>query len=311
MLTTPPPTTPTRTTSSATTPLLTLPLRGWSDAIDPAVARQAVTALESGGLIVLPDLAFPLTPEDTTVLAGDVLPRRRKNISLDPESGQVGGAEPCAMAVAPFLRRFAASAETLLRGLLVPYAGALRIGRASFRPVEIEGRDYSRRHDDRLLHVDAFPTRPTRGDRILRLFTNLPTSGRNREWRVGGGFEDVATRFRSSLPAPNPARARLYAAFGLTKGVQSGYDQMMLALHDRMKRDAAYQRDSVSTRCSFAPGTTWLCFTDQVPHAALAGRMALEQTFYLPVAAMAAPDTAPVRVLERLIGRSLAGGAGG
>ena len=46
-----------------------------------------------------------------------------------------------------------------------------------------------------------------------------------------------------------------------------------------------------------------MVFTDQVSHAALAGHFALEQTFYLPVSAMVTPDTAPLRVLERLTGR--------
>ena len=58
-------------------------------------------------------------------------------------------------------------------------------------------------------------------------------------------------------------------------------------------------------RCSFPAGTTWLCFTDQVLHAALAGHCALEQTFHLPVAALAHPERAPLRVLERLAGRAL------
>jgi hypothetical protein len=57
---------------------------------------------------------------------------------------------------------------------------------------------------------------------------------------------------------------------------------------------------------SFASGTTWLCFTDQVLHAALAGHCALEQTFHVPVSAMADPALAPLRVLERLTARHLA-----
>jgi hypothetical protein len=55
----------------------------------------------------------------------------------------------------------------------------------------------------------------------------------------------------------------------------------------------------------FRSGTTWLCFTDQVLHAALAGHCALEQTFHVPVSAMADPQRTPLRVLERLSGRSL------
>ena len=43
---------------------------------------------------------------------------------------------------------------------------------------------------------------------------------------------------------------------------------------------------------------------NQVLHAALAGHAALEQSFYLPVEAMATPSTSPLRVLEGLTGRA-------
>jgi hypothetical protein len=56
---------------------------------------------------------------------------------------------------------------------------------------------------------------------------------------------------------------------------------------------------------SFAAGSTWLCFTDQVLHAALSGHCALEQTFHVPVAAMEHPERSPLRVLEGLAGRAL------
>ena len=38
----------------------------------------------------------------------------------------------------------------------------------------------------------------------------------------------------------------------------------------------------------FSAGSTWVCFTDCVVHAATAGQFALEQTFYVDVEAMAA-----------------------
>ena len=286
--------------------LLELPLTEWSGPIDPALTQQAVAALEAGKLVVMPHLAFRFTGNEAALLSANVLPNRRKNISLDPSTGRVGAAGDHAELAGRVMSRFATATTTLLTSLLVPYTGYLRMGRTSLRPAEIEGRTYSRRHDDRLLHVDAFPTRPTRGDRILRIFTNLPCSGCSRQWRVGGSFETVAARFKATFPKPAPFRARIYSALGLTKDLQSGYDQIMLALHDRMKLDADYQRDEHGTNCSFAPGTTWLCFSDQVPHAALAGRWAMEQTFYLPVQAMVTPETSPLRVLERLTGGKLA-----
>jgi hypothetical protein len=45
-----------------------------------------------------------------------------------------------------------------------------------------------------------------------------------------------------------------------------------------------------------------LVFTDHVSHAALKGRFAMEQTFYLPVDAMLAPREAPYSQLQALMG---------
>ena len=43
------------------------------------------------------------------------------------------------------------------------YARSWRVDYASFRPVEEQGRELPLRHRNDLLHLDAFPTRPTHG----------------------------------------------------------------------------------------------------------------------------------------------------
>ena len=79
----------------------------------------------------------------------------------------------------------------------------------------------------------------------------------------------------------------------------------MLQLHDRAKADAEFQRASPQARVDFAPGTTWVVYSDQVVHAAMDGQHMLEQTFYLDVDHLQRPETSPLRTLERLMGRAL------
>ena len=81
----------------------------------------------------------------------------------------------------------------------------------------------------------------------------------------------------------------------------------MLGLHDAAKQDAAYQDTAPRADIAFPPGTTWMCFTDAVVHAVRAGHSALEQTFHLPVAAMAARAGTPLGMLEDMTGRRLDG----
>src|SRR5206468_3755341 len=77
-------------------------------------------------------------------------------------------------------------------------------------------------------------------------------------------------------------------------------------LHVGMKADADFQAHTPQTAIEFPAGSTWMAFTDQVSHAAMAGQYQLEQTFLLPVDAMGEPERSPLRVLERLMGRRLA-----
>ena len=79
----------------------------------------------------------------------------------------------------------------------------------------------------------------------------------------------------------------------------------MLALHDAMKSTPEYQRQGVQQEIDFAAGSTWICFSDQTPHAAMRGQYLLEQTFLLPVNAMSHPQLSPLRVLETLLQKPL------
>jgi hypothetical protein len=287
--------------------LLRLDVSAWHGPFDPALQMKARDALESGRVLLLPDLRFSVLPEERDLLDPSVLGGNRKNISLSPEAGKISGARAgTETRLSVMLERFAAGAVSLVRDLLPGYAASLQRARTSFRPAEIEGRAYSPRHDDRLLHVDAFPTTPLWGRRILRLFSNIAADGATREWRVGEPFGEFARAFLPRVKRPVPGSAWMLAMAGITKGRRSRYDELMLGLHDSGKMDAGYQRSAPAAAVSFPAGSTWLCFTDQVLHAALSGHGALEQTMHLPVQAMGDADRSPLRVLEALAGRRLA-----
>jgi hypothetical protein len=102
-----------------------------------------------------------------------------------------------------------------------------------------------------------------------------------------------------------PLHAWVLSGLGITKGLRSSYDALMLGLHDGAKKDDIYQETSPQIEVQFPAGTTWLCYTDQVMHAALSGQYVLEQTFHLDVASMARPELSPLKVLERLRGHAL------
>ena len=97
----------------------------------------------------------------------------------------------------------------------------------------------------------------------------------------------------------------MLALLHVTKGARSEYDHLMLGLHDRAKADLDYQKTCGQQVVRFGPGTTWLCFSDQVMHAAVSGQHMLEQTIHVPVSGLYDPQSSPLAILERLCGRAL------
>jgi hypothetical protein len=234
---------------------------------------------------------------------------RSKNVSLDPTRGNVRGASPDVLGdglVGGLLRRYAAWARELLIETAPEYGPHLRIGRASLRTRDAGAPALSPRKDDRRLHADAFPSRPTGGARILRVFSNINPDGEARVWRVGEPFEAYARRWIDRIRRPWPGEAWLLERLGVTRAHRTPYDALMLGLHDHAKLDEDYQRTAPGRDVSFPAGASWIVFTDGVVHAALSGCFALEQTFYLPVENMVDPAASPLRVLERMTGRRLA-----
>ncbi|MGO9405610.1 MAG: Kdo hydroxylase family protein [Terriglobales bacterium] len=284
-----------------------LDIISWQGPFSSTDVGKAADALESGKLLYAPRLPFDLASAERRFLSPDYLDGKSKNISFRPDSGVMKGTgcqgserdELLAM-----LRRYYIQASGLLRALCPVYGNELRPGFTSFRPAQIAGRTASWRQDDTRLHVDAFPSRPLQGLRILRVFTNVnPQSPRI--WRVGEKFEQVARNFLPGIKPLPPGAASLLCWLGITKGRRTEYDHFMLGIHDRMKADQSYQSHVAQTELAIAPGTTWACYTDSVSHAAMSGQFAFEQTFYLPVSAMKHPESSPLRVLERLAGRKL------
>ena len=290
------------------TTTVSLPFTNWNHQYSAADQQDAIGALEKGGVLVFPELRFPIEETETRLLS-PALVATSKNISLDLSRGRLRGSsadEAELELLQTMMQRFATCSTTLLHSLFPRYAPGLLTGRTSFRPVEIATRSSSWRKDDTRLHVDSFPSSPVRDKRILRVFSNVNPHGQARTWRLGEPFENVANRFLPGLPGPVWGTSQLLLALGITKGRRSAYDHFMLHIHDRMKLDLDYQSAANQIGYEFCAGSTWIVFTDQVSHAAMSGQYALEQTFHVPMASMLEPERSPLRTLERLLGRTLA-----
>ncbi|QTD46435.1 Kdo hydroxylase family protein [Ottowia testudinis] len=266
-------------------------------------------AVEAGQVLYFPSLGFALRPEEQALLREDMLAAGKRNVSLGAGGVLKGAAGSLGeqKTLAAMAGRFRQQAQALINGLLPEYKGQLRVAPTSFRPKQVETRAQSLRADDQRLHVDAFPSRPNYGERILRVFTNLNPAGAPRVWRVGEDFETVARRFLPRATPYRPWQAKLLNALHVTKSLRSEYDHLMLQLHDLMKFDEQYQKSGVQMTVPFAPGSVWVCFSDQATHAVMSGQFMMEQTLYLPPGCEVNPASSPLQILTRMMGHPLVG----
>ena len=278
--------------------------------LSPEPALQSV--IEHGGVVVCEKLAFDLSDDERRLFDPALTDEKRKSIYIRAGRDGVTGttAEGAQRdAIAAMISRYASSCHDLIDGLFPSYNARRCATGTSFRPRAIgdttSGQALSWRKDDTRLHVDAFPSNPTHGDRILRVFTNVHPQSLPRAWRVGEPFAAMAARFLTRAGRLAPGAAWLMHRLGITKRPRSAYDHLMLQLHDLAKADLDYQRTCPQRVVDFMPGTTWICFSDQVMHAAMSGQFMFEQTYRLPLVLIAEPEASPLRVLERLTNRRL------
>ena len=241
-----------------------------------------------------------------------------KNIAYKPNIDKVTGVDEesgeNADRTRQIISNYSRGALAFLSSIFPRYARYWRVDYASFRPVEEQGRNLPIRHRNDLMHLDAFPTRPTHGDRILRLFTNIHPE-RDRVWGTSDAFEVIAKQYamkaglREVTGWPAGARRsllRIAKSVGLRCPDRSAYDDFMLGFHHFLKCQEDFQKNGQMHTAVFPPGSSWISFTDQVAHKALSGQYALEQTCIVPYQAMDQPELSPVAVLEKLAGRRLA-----
>jgi hypothetical protein len=281
-------------------------------------AKAWCLRLEAGDILYFPQTPIRLRPEDLSFLLGQQQSGStlHKNIAYKPNLDSVSGLDANSTSaedlqqLQAIMRRYSQDVARFLSSFLSPYEHRWQLDYASFRPQEEEGRNLPLRRRNDLLHTDAFPTRPTHGARILRFFNNIHPM-RSRDWVVSEPFPVLAPRYapqQISLPSPGNSAGRALRSLANTAGLgyaipslkRSPYDDFMMRFHNFLKENASFQAGCRKEYLQFPPGSSWMVYTDMVPHAVLAGQYALEQTFLVEHGAMVSPESSPLSVLEAM-----------
>jgi hypothetical protein len=269
--------------------------------------------LERGEIVRWPVCPFPLPAESDRQFLCSQKPGSwaHKNISYDPRTGRLAGFRWLSALQADRLREvlaaFSRSASRWLADVLPRYAAGWCLDRASFRPEEEAIRPLRWKARNDLLHIDAFPTRPTNGWRILRLFVNLhPTDPR--VWATSETFPRLLERYGKEVGLPTRQgygrawrwRQELLATLFHGYPRRSVYDTFMLRMHHFLKANDEFQERCPKRYWSFPPGSAWLLFSDGLSYADLRGQHALEHSYFVAPTALLRPDQAPAAHLQRL-----------
>ena len=276
-----------------------------------ATTEALAERLERGELVTFAPCAFPLpSHEERVFLFEQQLHSAKKNISFNPATERVSGfayrSDEQEYRLAAIMKAFAGAVDAWLAKMLPRYAASWRPDRVSFRPEEEATRKLRLTARNDLLHIDAFPSRPSQGYRILRLYVNIhPTEPR--VWATSETFDKLIAQYGSAIGLPSLFSEGWATRFGqgLLNIFQPGssqrtiYDRFMLRFHHFLKANDPFQERTPKRFWQFAPGTAWLAFTDSLSHADLRGRFALEHSFFVAPMSLALPDLAPTAILER------------
>src|SRR5579863_8672663 len=204
--------------------LVTVKDEAGAHGINPERGRALCGELEVGNILYFPRTPFAFPDDDLKFLLGlkQTDASFHKNIAYRPAEDRITGLDKSAAGpevdrLRAIVAGYSQRSNQFLAELLPPYAGKWKLDFASYRPLEEQGRPARLRARNDLPHFDAFPTRPTNGDRILRLFTNISPS-QSRVWVTSQTFEVLGPRFAVSVgvrrpPSKNPF-ARALRAIG-------------------------------------------------------------------------------------------------
>jgi hypothetical protein len=272
--------------------------------------------LESGDILYFPSTPVVLTDEERAFL----LSQRQsgasfhKNISFRPVEDRLRGVDQKDpdqwRRMHQTMRAYSSRAVAFMGSFLARYAADWKIDFASFRPIEEAGRKVALRSRNDLIHIDNFPSRPSHGDRLLRIFTNLHPE-RARVWVTSDPFEQLAWKYAGKAGLPHPPRRlarlrsralRVLSTLGVPVVDRPAYDQFMLRFHHYLKESETFQAECPKERWEFPPNSSWIVFTDTTSHSCISGQFALEQTFIVRRKSLACPERAPIAILERITG---------
>lgn len=269
------------------------------------IPGPAPDALERGDLVFLPQAPFSLPQgDDLSFLLQQRSCPGHKHICFNPHTHELTGHQADStqqQRLSALLADFSRTVTTWLIHTIPTYSQGLDLDRATLRTDEEATRKLRRHARNDLLHIDAFPGRPARGRRLLRVFVNIhPTEPR--VWATSDSLPRLLPRYQSRVQRSSAgwfhqvgAHLLRWTSPGESHTLAS--DLFLLRLHDYLKGDLEFQQRGPRRLWRFPPGSAWLAMTDACTYAELRGQFALEHSFFIRPEVLCCPELAPARLI--------------
>ena len=199
------------------------------------------------------------------------------------------------------MRRYSVSVEDFLARFLAPYQKRWALDYASYRPRRSTAatsrpppqrpsphRRLPHTPHPRLAHSPLLPQHSSRSHPRLGGRRALSPCGRQLHPPTAPSALRFIARSRRQIPGPGhrPRRPRPPVE---THSIRRVHD----AAPQCHERDSVFQGVCSREYFQFAPGSSWMVYTETVPHAVLAGQYALEQTFLVTPPPWSPPNPLP------------------
>ena len=270
-----------------------------------------IQAFESGTIISFKNqLNFPPPVSELTqrVETWPAIGWGLKNPTWDPSTRELHpkqlAHQPEAGEFIRFLDSFHQAAEKKLTQAIPHWKDSLIPDRVCWRPWELATRRVRWNARDDFFHIDHFPKRPSRGNRVVRVFMN---AGRNDHivWASTKPLNQLLEDGRrygrpkvfSHLETIRREVTRKNNWWGWSDKEVSIHDAVYKTIHDRLKRDEVFQEETIRKIHHFPPGSIWMAMTDSCCHSFLRGSWMVDATWFLPAELCIRQDLVPARLL--------------
>lgn len=264
---------------------------------------------ERGEIVVWPTCPFIQFAETDLRILNNISATfaGKKDISFDPLNRRFSGrrsiAGENAVQLEELFLHFSQLAEEWLLHTCPEYEGGVVRDRVTWHLSEEATRLLRHNARNDLLHIDHFPTRPSNGRRILRVFINLDQHDPN-VWSTADRIREIVQQYGRVHPIPKREQESWLSTktrwpqFFLPNWLgRSEYDSLMLRIHHWLKNNEDYQVKSARKLWSFPSGCMWAVCTDSLSYAWLRGKRVLEHSFFINQNVWQAVDHAPISIL--------------